>query len=92
MKTIKTLLITVFVLLCSTMVNAHDFEVDGIYYNITNTTAKTVVVTYKGSYYYSYDDEYDGEVVIPETVTYNAETYSVTSIGIGAFRDCTSLT
>ena len=27
---------------------AHDFEVDGIYYKITDTTAKTVEVTYKG--------------------------------------------
>ena len=65
MKTIKTLLITAFVLLCSTVAYAHDFEVDGVFYNITNTTAKTVEVTYRGNYSSSYDDEYCGVVVIP---------------------------
>ena len=31
-------------------------------------------------------------VIIPETVTYDGTTYSVTSIGYSAFRDCKSLT
>ena len=92
MKTIKTLLIAVFVLLCSTMASAHNFEVGGIYYNITNTTAKTVGVTYRGSYSSSYDNEYRGAVLIPETVTYNSKTYSVTSIESYAFYACPSLT
>ncbi|MBR5720080.1 MAG: leucine-rich repeat domain-containing protein, partial [Bacteroidales bacterium] len=30
-----------------------------------------------------------GELVIPETVTYNGSTYSVTKIGFEAFRNCT---
>ena len=43
MKTnfIKTLFVTLF-LLSVNIVNAQDFEVDGIYYNITNATNKTV--------------------------------------------------
>ena len=48
-------------------------------------------VTYRGSSYSSYD-EYSGEVIIPETVTYNGITYSVTSIGDKAFYKCSSLT
>ena len=92
MKTIKTLLITVFVLLCSTVASAHDFEVGGIYYDITSSSDLTVRVTYKGSYYDSYDDEYSGAVVIPQTVTYNSKTYSVTRIGSRAFQSCTGLT
>ena len=48
-------------------------------------------VTYKGFYSYEYD-EYTGEVVIPSTVTYGGEEYRVTSIGNGAFDDCSSLT
>ena len=44
MKTIKHLFTALF-LLCTTVVTAHNFEVDGIYYNITNTTNKTVAVT-----------------------------------------------
>ena len=91
MKTIKTLLITVFVLLCSTVASAHDFEVGGIYYNIISSSDLTVMVTYKGNYYDSYK-EYSGAVVIPQTVTYNSKTYSVTRIGNRAFQYCTGLT
>ena len=74
---------------------AHDFEVknaDGktIYYNITSSSAPyTVAVTYKGTYYY--ENEYTGSVTIPEKVTYNGKTYSVTSIGSGAFYKCSGL-
>ena len=89
---IKQSLMAIVGLLLSTSVFAHDFEVDGIYYNYIDETAKTVEVTYKGSYYYSYDNEYTGSVTIPSTVTYNGTTYSVTSIGYSAFCNCTGLT
>ena len=70
---------------------AHDFEVDGIYYEITDETSKTVEVTYRGSSYYSYQ-EYGGSVVIPDSVSYNGTTYSVTSIKGYAFNGCSGLT
>lgn len=70
---------------------AHDFVKGGIYYKITNSTNKTVAVTYKGDYYDSYSNEYTGAVSIPSSVTYNSTTYSVTSI-FGAFWNCTGLT
>ena len=91
MRTAKQLLITVAVLLCSTVASAHEFEVGGIYYNIISSSDLTVEVTYKGNYYYSYG-EYSGAVVIPQTVTYNSKTYSVTTIGDHAFCDCDGLT
>ena len=69
---------------------AHDFEVDGIFYN--KTSDNTVAVTYKGYSYDSYSNEYAGDVVIPSSVDYNGATYSVTSIGNSAFNECTSLT
>ena len=50
MKHLRQLFIALL-LLFSVAVNAHDFEVDGIYYNITSSTNKTVEVTYKGSSY-----------------------------------------
>ena len=84
----RKLLFAAVLLLCGTVVNAHDFEVGGIYYNITDTTAKTVEVTYRGSYSTHYDDEYDDEVFIPVTVTYDSKTYSVTSIRNCAFEGC----
>ena len=68
---------------------AHDFEVDGIYYNINGTEA---TVTYRGSDYYQYSNWYTGYVTIPATVTYGGTTYSVTSIGNFAFWKCSRLT
>ena len=91
MKTIKLWLTTIVVLLCSLAANAHDFEVGGIYYNITSSAGLTVSVTHRGGYYDSYDNEYSGVVTIPSTVTYNSNTYSVTSIGEDAFAYCSSL-
>ena len=69
---------------------AHDFEVDGVFYN--KTSDNTVAVTFKGSSYNSYSKEYSGDIVIPSSVKYNGVTYSVTSIGNNAFRECSSLT
>jgi hypothetical protein len=92
MRKIKSLVLAVIGLLCSLSVSAHDFEVDGIYYNITSSTDMTVEVTYRGYDYVTYWDEYSGAVTIPESVTYNWNTYSVTSIGDGAFYYCSGLT
>ena len=66
---------------------AHDFEVDGIYYNIVNGEA---VVTFQGTNYYS--AAYSGDVVIPGTVYYNGSTYTVTAIGRYAFYYSSNLT
>ncbi len=92
MRKIRFWLAAIAVLLCSVPVSAHNFEVDGVYYNITSETDLTVEVTYEGLYYYSKDNEYTGEVVIPKKVTYNKKNYSVTSIGYSAFEGCSGLT
>ena len=84
MKTLKHLF-TALLLLCSSVAFAQKFEVDGIYYNITSSTDKTVEVK-------SGTNKYTGDVVIPESVVYNDVTYSVTSIGSSAFYYCTGLT
>ena len=76
--------------------SAHDIEVkndDGvtIYYTYINNNTE-LAVSYRGSSYGSYSYEYSGDVVIPESVTYNGKTYPVTSIGSDAFHACNSLT
>ena len=79
----KTALFALALLLPSVAL-AYDFEVDGIYYNIIGNEAS---VTYQGEDYY-YDNNYSGEIVIPETVTYDGVTYPVTAIGDYAFSYC----
>ena len=76
-------------LLLPAAANAHDFEVDGIYYNIINENEASV--TYRGSYPSDYSNEYSGEVIIPSTVTYNGITYPVTDIATFAFGGCSGL-
>ena len=78
-------LMLIAVLLTGSHAFAHDFEVDGIYYNILSSTDLMVEVT-EGS------NEYTGSVVIPENVIYSGTTYSVTHIGHGAFTGCSGLT
>ena len=69
---------------------AHDVEVDGIFYNL-DVDNKTATVTFMGDYF-SQHNEYAGNVVIPETVTYEGILYSVTSLGEDCFRNCSGLT
>ena len=85
----RTALVAVL-LLGAITASAHDFEVNGIFYN-KNEDGTTVSVTYKGYYADSYD-EYSGSVTIPTSVTCSGKTYSVTSIGSGAFYGCRGLT
>ena len=74
-----------FALMLSTLTSsAYDAQIDGIYYNF-DTSAKTATVT-------SGDTKYTGSVTIPETVTYNDVSCSVTSIGNRAFFYCRNLT
>ena len=92
MKKLRLLFSALALLLCSTSLLAHDFAVDGIYYQITSEEDLTVEVTFEGDERWFFSDEYFGSVTIPETVTYNGNTYSVTSIGSSAFYDCSGLT
>ncbi len=78
--------------------SAHDIAVanaDGvtIYYNYFLHYDNTeLAVTYRGYSIDSYSNEYSGNVVIPKSVTYNGNTYSVTSIGRYAFDNCSDMT
>ena len=58
----KRLFLLFFSALLCTAVSAQKFEVDGIYYYITSTSDLTVGVTYRGSFYHSYSNEYTGSV------------------------------
>ena len=78
------------------MASAHDIEVKNadnvtIYYNYINDGTE-LQVTFRGSSYNDYSNEYQGNVAIPEEVTYMNRTRKVTSIGNYAFYYCSKLT
>ena len=86
---IKTTLLLLALLLPATA-TAYDFEVDGIYYFIYNNEA---IVTNGNSWGWDWEyGSYAGDVTIPETVTYDGTTYSVTGISSSAFANCNELT
>ena len=81
----KRILLKPFLLILLAMsgLNTHAFDcvVDGIYYDLDS--AKATVTNSK---------PYSGAIKIPETITYNGITYSVTSIGDKAFYGFLGLT
>ena len=85
----RLILSTVCILLCATGSLAQTL-IDGIYYNLDEST-QTASVTYKSGGYSS-GNSYSGSITIPSTVIYDGTTYSVTSIGNRAFSGCTGLT
>lgn len=78
----KQLLLFILILL-PMMVNADAVEIDGIYYNLI-VKAKKAEVTRN-------PHEYQGEVVIPEFVTYEGVEYNVSTLG-DAFSGSSCLT
>ena len=82
MKKILTLICT---LLCANVLLAQTrFYVGDLQYQVTSTNPAEVMV-----YYYQNNPT---TVNIPETVSYEGTTYSVTSIGYGALWGCSNLT
>ena len=76
---LKTSILLLLALLLPAAATAYDFEVDGIYYNITGSNSVEVTYSTFGDSYYT------EEVVIPNQVSYNSENYTVTAIGDSAF-------
>lgn len=87
MKNIFAMLSSVLFFLPVTA-EAYDFEVGGIYYDVTSSSDQTVRVTYKEQL----EQSYSGDIIIPDSVTYENKTYAVKSIGNYAFFFCKTLT
>ena len=88
----RTVFTITLVLLTVVGVWAQRFQSAGLYFNITDETAKTVEVTYEVKSSGSNYSSLSGVLGIPATVTYNEVEYSVTGIGEYAFRKCSALT
>lgn len=96
--TLRTILLTLALVSTTNTAFAYYMKVNGIYYNINGDEA-TVTYLYReshyssyGSQYYTYTSDYKDEVDIPETVTFDGISYTVTAIGDHAFIDCVGLT
>ena len=91
MKHLFKLSLLLLALLIPATASAYDFVVGGIYYNRIGDNQ--VAVTNSGIYNHENPlPSYTGNVTIPEYVTYEGTTYSVTSIGYCAFYFCSALT
>ena len=75
------------VLLCAVTLYAETVKIDGLYYSLGNTTAQLVKDQSSDQSVYK---EYTS-VTIPASITYNAYTYPVTSLGTSAFEGCSNL-
>ena len=76
------------ILLCLLFVNSikaqTQFSVDDIYYEVISASTQQVKVIHNPNHY-------SGKLVIPDSVTDNSTTYSVTAIGDSAFYNCSTL-
>ena len=88
----KTKILNLFLLLVTGIGSmfASDTQVDGIWYYFDSST-KIASVTFRGSKHSDYENEYQGNIVIPSSVVYKGATYRVTSIADLAFAGCPSL-
>ena len=80
----KLFFLLAFALSVASNAFAEEVQIDGLWYNLSRTTAKVI--------HYKNDVKYSGDIVIPIIVSYNNTDYNVTSIGDGAFKDCSGLT
>lgn len=77
----KKLILFIF-LFVPVLAQAYDAKIDGIYYTFNGNEATVT----------SGNSNYSGSVTLPSSVTYNGNTYSVTSIGMNVFWNCLDLT
>jgi len=89
MKNLITSAFLLLALLLPGSTAAVDFMVDGIYYNINGNEA-TVTFAFNDYDYPSL--YYTGDVIIPDTVTFDGITYPVTAIGEWAFSYSENMT
>lgn len=92
-KLTRTLLTVAALLISAVGSHAQDkkyAKIDDIYYEL-NTSDMTASVTQSWGIFNGNEYEGRGSIAIPEKITFDADTYTVTSIGYKAFSDCPKL-
>ena len=80
----KQTFLSILLMLLPMMASADAVEIGGIWYNLIPKIKEAEVTKNPNTY--------SGDVVIPPSVTYNGQPYSVTSIDNYAFSNCSGLT
>lgn len=80
----RRIVITALCIFVSLSVASQDFFVNGIKYLITSSEKHTVAVIEN-------DGQYCGNIVIPDMVKYDENSYVVTSLSYRSFADCSDL-
>ena len=94
----KRIIILFAVMAAAVSAAAHDYAVPNnegvmIYYNdVSSNTKPAVEVTYQGTWFGAYENEYQDTVIIPNTVVISSKTYAVIGIGEQAFAESFKLT
>ena len=93
--TLRTILLTLALVSTTTTAFAYDMQVNGVCYNINGNEATVTYIQYDSGYSgasaYNRASKYAGHITIPETITFNGLSYSVTTIGNFAFANCHNL-
>ena len=82
----KQLLLLTLLLSVTASAFAVEAEINGLWYELVSRVKEAKVIQNRNNVQYS------GNIVIPESVEYDGDTYSVTSIGNYAFDGCWRLT
>ena len=90
---LRQLFVAMIAVLCSVSAGAidfYEFEAGGIYYSVNSWS--TIGEDNRVSVSENRNAEYSGNIVIPESVTYEGETFKVAAIKNYAFMNCAGLT
>lgn len=96
-QALRIILLSFILVSTTTSILAYDMKVDGVCYNINGNEASVTYLEYYNNTSvntnkrYNYNIKYRDHITIPEKVTYNGLTYTVTSIGEYAFANCNTL-
>ncbi|MEE3724534.1 leucine-rich repeat protein [Riemerella anatipestifer] len=88
---LKKIIIAITFVINVTVTYAQSFKVDGLYYRVLDESSSSVEL-YRDLSSQSSFTSIDGDVIIPENVTYNGKKYQVTKIGSSYFYDNRKLT
>ena len=78
----KSLFIFIIGVFFCLVASAEEVVIDGIKYNLIAKDGSAKVIS----------NSYSGEIIIPSSVVYDGSTYSVKTIGMNAFLNCSALT